>query len=50
MIRGFVNENDEPIIPITLVLKKKLRRFQAVLDTGFNGHLSVPHRDEAPVP
>jgi clan AA aspartic protease len=42
MIRGFVNENDEPLVPIALLLKNKPRRFQAVLDTGFNGYLSVP--------
>lgn len=42
MIRGFVNENDEPLIPITLILKNKPRRFYAVIDTGFNGYLSVP--------
>ena len=42
MIHGFVNENDEPLVPITLLLKNKPRRFQAVLDTGFNGYLSVP--------
>ncbi len=42
MIRGFVNENDEPLVPIILLLKGKERNFQAVLDTGFNGYLSVP--------
>ena len=42
MIRGFVNENDEPLLPIALILKNRPRRFEAVLDTGFNGHLSVP--------
>ena len=42
MTRGFVNENDEPLVPITLLLKNKPRRFQAVLDTGFNGYLSAP--------
>lgn len=42
MIRGFVDENDEPIISITLALGKGPKRFQAVLDTGFNGYLSVP--------
>ena len=42
MIRGFVNENDEPLIPIALLLRGRPRRFQAVLDTGFNGYLSVP--------
>lgn len=42
MIRGVVNENDEPLVPIDLILRKRRRRFQAVLDTGFNGYLSVP--------
>lgn len=42
MIRGFVNENDEPLVPITLLLKNRSRRFRAVLDTGFNGYLSIP--------
>lgn len=42
MICGFVNENDEPLVPITLLLKNKPKRFKAVLDTGFNGYLSVP--------
>ena len=42
MIHGFVNENDEPIVPITLIFRKKPKHFQAVLDTGFNGYLSVP--------
>lgn len=42
MIRGFVDENDEPLVPITLLLKNRPKRFRAVLDTGFNGYLSVP--------
>ena len=42
MIRGFVNDNDEPILPITLILKRNPQKFKAVLDTGFNGYLSVP--------
>lgn len=42
MIHGFVNENGEPLVPITLLLKNRPSRFQAVLDTGFNGYLSVP--------
>jgi len=42
MIRGVVNENDEPVVPIDLILRKRKRRFRAVLDTGFNGYLSVP--------
>ncbi len=42
IIRGFVNKEDEPVVPITLLLQKGPRRFQAVLDTGFNGYLSVP--------
>ena len=37
-----VNENDEPLVPITLIVGKKHKRYEAVLDTGFNGYLSVP--------
>lgn len=42
MIRGVVNANGEPLASLTLILQGKRRRFQAVLDTGFNGYLSVP--------
>lgn len=42
MIRGIVNDNDEPILPITLILKRTPQKYQAVIDTGFNGYLSVP--------
>ena len=42
MIQGSVNEQDEPLVPITLIVKKRSKHLQAVLDTGFNGYLSVP--------
>lgn len=42
MVRGSVNANDEPVIPIEVQFKRKLHKFKAVIDTGFNGYLSIP--------
>ncbi len=42
MLKGFVNQYDEPIVPIELVLRSKPQSFQAIIDTGFNGYLNVP--------
>jgi len=44
MIVGFVNESDEPVIKIKLVLSKGERFVNAVIDTGFNGYISVPKK------
>jgi len=37
-----VNRHGEPIVAIQLVLRTKPSTFPAVIDTGFNGYLSVP--------
>lgn len=42
VIRGIVNVADEPVIQLTLILRNRQKRFPAVIDTGFNGYLSVP--------
>ena len=42
MIRGFVNEHDEPIIQLQLGLSQREIKRDAVIDTGFNGYISVP--------
>jgi clan AA aspartic protease len=42
MLRGHVNEHGEPIVHIKLILGKKQLRLPVVVDTGFNGYLSVP--------
>lgn len=42
MIRGHVNRLSEPVVPLKLLLQSKLRLFHGVIDTGFNGYLSVP--------
>ncbi|MBL7073614.1 hypothetical protein ISS37_00030 [candidate division KSB1 bacterium] len=44
MIKGFVNEHEEPIIELTLILRNEPRNFPAVIDTGFNGYISVPEK------
>lgn len=42
MIRGYVNKYYEPVVKISLKLKKKTTDFNTVIDTGFNGYLSAP--------
>jgi len=42
VIEGFVNENEEPIIDIILILGNRPKNYPAVIDTGFNGYISVP--------
>ena len=44
MLEGCVNDNDEPIVSIRLILRTKPMQFPAVIDTGFNGYLSVPKK------
>ena len=44
MIEGIVNENYEPIIDLILVLRYESKIFPAVIDTGFNGYISVPEK------
>ncbi len=44
MVTGQVNRHGEPVVPIHLILRQRPARFPAVIDTGFNGYLSVPRR------
>ena len=44
MIIGFVNESDEPVVEVKLDLGKEKRAVNAVIDTGFNGYISVPRK------
>ncbi len=44
MIKGIVNENEEPIIELDLVLNSRHHNLKAVIDTGFNGYISVPQK------
>ena len=44
MLQGRVNRHGEPIVAIQLVLRPRPATFPAVIDTGFNGYLSVPKR------
>lgn len=44
MLTGRVNRQGEPVISIQLILRNRPARFIAVIDTGFNGYLSVLRR------
>lgn len=41
MLQGIVNEYGEPIVPLKLVSGSRLIDNSAVIDTGFNGYLSI---------
>jgi clan AA aspartic protease len=42
MIRGYVNENYEATISVAVKNGHSLKSFDAVIDTGFTGFLSLP--------
>jgi clan AA aspartic protease len=42
MIQGYVNENFEAIISVSVKNGNSLKSFNAVIDTGFTGFLSLP--------
>jgi predicted aspartyl protease len=44
MVSGRVNRHGEPVISIQLILRTRPAKLMAVIDTGFNGYLSVPSR------
>ena len=41
MIKGFVNEDLEPVIEVGLVAGDRVERTFAIIDTGFNGYLCL---------
>jgi clan AA aspartic protease len=42
MMQGYVNENFEAIISVAVKNGSSLKSFDAVIDTGFTGFLSLP--------
>ncbi len=42
MMQGYVNENLEAIISVGVKNGSSLKSFDAVIDTGFTGFLSLP--------
>jgi clan AA aspartic protease len=44
MLQGSVNAYGEPIVRLSLILRGRSVSCSAVIDTGFNGYLSVPRK------
>jgi predicted aspartyl protease len=42
MMQGYVNENFEAMISVSVKNGNTLKSFDAVIDTGFTGFLSLP--------
>ncbi|KAF0132699.1 MAG: hypothetical protein FD145_1586 [Candidatus Saganbacteria bacterium] len=43
-MKGYINSNFEPVIKIGIINDGKLFKFDAIIDTGFNGFISIPHK------
>jgi len=43
-MKGRINPNFEPIIEIEMIIGGKKEKHNAVIDTGFNGFISIPHK------
>lgn len=43
-MKGFINSNFEPVIKIGIAVDGKTDKFDAIIDTGFNGFISIPHK------
>jgi len=41
MIEGFINEYEDLVVPLTLILTDEHLIVNSIIDTGFNGYLSV---------
>ena len=41
---GIVTSNFEPLIKIGLLVENKRKDFEAVIDNGFNGFISIPQK------
>ena len=44
MLQGHVNRHGEPVVPLSLILRRRPVQVLAVIDTGCNGYLSVPRK------
>ena len=45
MLNGIVNDRDEPVVSLHLISSKgHAHRHAVIIDTGFNGNLSVPEK------
>jgi len=45
VLNGIVNDRDEPVVSLHLISSKgHAHRHPVIIDTGFNGNLSVPEK------
>lgn len=43
-MKGFINSNFEPVVKIGVINNNKTYTYEAIIDTGFNGFISIPHK------
>lgn len=43
-MKGTINSNFEPVVKIGIPTNDKIKNFTAVIDTGFNGFVSIPDK------
>lgn len=43
-MKGVINSNFEPAVKIGITIGGRAKDFIAVIDTGFNGFISIPHK------
>ncbi len=41
-MNGVINASFEPVIKIGILIDGKVKAYKSVIDTGFNGFISVP--------
>lgn len=43
-MKGVINSNFEPLVKIGILIDGKVNAHEAIIDTGFNGFISIPHK------
>ena len=42
-MKGLINADFEPVVEVSIVVDGSVKKFKAIIDTGFNGFISIPH-------